>query len=326
MHNVVPCFLYTIVCLLFTALSATAQTRYQDSLYAVNMATYTYAEKANDTLQLDLYTPDEDSEAGRPLLLYVHGGGFSGGQRNGPGINRFCRTLAARGYVVATMSYTLVMKGKSFGCDQPAPNKIETFQLTGQDVARATRFLVDRQNEFAIDPTKVVLLGSSAGAEAILHTAYWPATRRVDGQALLPPDFRYAGAVSMAGALVSLDWVTADSAIPTQFFHGTCDNLVPYGAAPHHYCDVADPGYLPLYGAEAIAEKLRALGKPYYLYTVCRGRHEWAGKPISDNVTEITDFLYHDVLTKEQRQIHRVIPSASKQATCPDYPGFVYCE
>ena len=64
-----------------------------------------------------------------------------------------------------------------------------------------------------------------------------------------------------------------------------------------------DPGYLPLYGAEAIAGQLRTLGKPYYLYTVCGGRHEWSGKPMSDNVAEIIDFLYHDVLGQEQRQI-----------------------
>ena len=322
-----PSFAFSQIALGFTvllSLSATAQSRYQDSLYAVSMATYTYAEKPSDTLQLDLYTPEGDGESARPLLLYVHGGGFSGGQRNSDGIDRFCRTTAARGYAVATMSYTLVMKGKSFSCDQPAPNKIETFRLTGQDVVRATRFLIDRADTLGIAPSQVVLLGSSAGAEAILHTAYWPATRTIDGQALLPTNFRYAGVISMAGALVSLDWVTADSAIPTQFFHGTCDNLVPYGAAPHHYCDASEPGYMPLYGAEAIAEKLRALGKPYYLYTVCRGRHEWAGEPLSNNVAEIIDFLYHDVLNREQRQIHRI--TSSEQEACPDYPGFVYCE
>lgn len=314
----------TLIFHMLTSLSATAQ-RYQDSLYTVGMTTHTYAEKANETLELDLYTPEQDGESKRPLLLYVHGGGFSGGRRNGEGIDRFCRTLAARGYAVATMSYTLTMKGKSFGCDQPAPDKIETFRMAGQDIARATKFLTDQSSDLAIDPARVVLLGSSAGAEAILHAAYWPATRIVDGQAVLPADFRYAGVVSMAGALVSLDWVTAESAIPTQFFHGTCDNLVPYGAAPHHYCNVGDPGYMPLYGGEAIAGKLRELGKPYYLYTVCRGRHEWAGQPMSDNVAEITDFLYYDVLQQEHRQIHQI--QNSDQEACPsNYPAFPYCE
>ena len=309
--------------LLLLTTSAFAQLRYQDSLFAVSMSTHTYAEKSNDTLQLDLYLPEADPETQRPLLLYVHGGGFSGGQRNGEDTDYFCRSLAGRGYVVATMSYTLVMKGQSFGCDQPAPNKIETFRLTGHDVARATRFLIDRRREFGINPTQVVLAGSSAGAEAVLHTAYWPATRVVDDQPLLPPGFRYAGVISMAGALVSLDWVTAESAIPTQFFHGTCDQLVPYGAAVHHYCAVDAPGYLPLYGAEAIANKLRELGKSYFLYTVCRGGHEWASQPMTTNVATIIDFLYHDVLGGEQRQIHLI--KSSDQEACPEYPAFPYC-
>lgn len=314
-----------LICLglLLLATTVCAQSRYQDSLFAVRMSTHTYAEKPGDTLQLDVYLPEADPETQRPLVLYVHGGGFSGGQRNGEGTVYFCRSLAARGYTVATMSYTLVMMGQSFGCDQPAPEKIRTFRLTGQDVARATRFLIDRPTEFGIDPAQVVLAGSSAGAEAVLHAAYWPATRTVNNERLLPPDFRYAGVISMAGALVSLDWVTAESAIPTQFFHGTCDQLVPYGDAPHHYCSVGAPGYLPLYGAEAIVNKLRELGKPYYLYTVCQGGHEWASKPKTDNVAAITDFLYHDVLGGKQRQIHLI--NSSDQEACPGYPAFPYC-
>lgn len=81
---------------------------------------------------------------------------------------------------------------------------------------------------------------------------------------------------------------------------------------------------MPLYGAEAIAGKLQELGKPYYLYTICRGRHEWAGQPRVQNLTEITDFLYHDVLKQEFRQLHSV--RNSDQEGCPDYPQYPYCQ
>lgn len=309
---------------LLTPLTHIAQQRYQDSLFSVGMSTYIYAEKPEETLALDVYTPQQDNEAQRPVLLYVHGGGFSGGQRNDEWTDHFLRQIAQRGYVAVTMSYSLTMKGQSFSCDQPTPNKIETFREAGSDIARATQFLIDRSDSLGIDPEQIVLAGSSAGAEAILHAAYWSETRSANGDQLLSEDFRYAGLISMAGALVSLDWITAESAIPTQFFHGTCDNLVPYGEAPHHYCAVGEPGYMPLYGAEAIAGKLRELGKPYYLYTVCGGRHEWAGKPKSANVTEIVDFLYHDVIKQEFRQLHTV--QSSEQEGCPDYPKFNYCE
>jgi hypothetical protein len=129
----------------------------------------------------------------------------------------------------------------------------------------------------------------------------------------------------MAGALLNLDWVNAESAIPGQFFHGTCDNLVPYGEAPHHYCGPSDPGYMTLYGAKAIADKQEALGRGFYLYTACTGRHEWAGKPMTHNVDEVTDFLYHDVLMGQKRQIHLVVDGG--QAVCPEeYPDFEFCK
>ena len=103
----------------------------------------------------------------RPELLYVHGGGFAGGRRDLPDHLDFCERMAKRGYVTATMSYTLVMKGKSFGCDRPANEKVKTFLLTARDISRATRFILNRQRDLRIDQSKIILLGSSAGAEAI---------------------------------------------------------------------------------------------------------------------------------------------------------------
>ena len=303
-----------------------AQERYLDPLFEeINQSTYTYAQKENEDLQLDVYMPENDTEKMRPLLLYVHGGGFSGGQRDSQGIVDFGRAMASQGYVVASISYSLIMKGVGFGCAVPAHEKKKAFISSAQDIARATIFLTKKKDELGIDPQEIVLLGSSAGAEAILHAAYWPEAIKEGGQPLLLSGFRYAGLISMAGALVTLDWVTEDSAIPSQFFHGTCDNLVPYGAAPHHYCDPAHPGYMPLFGGQSISEKLRALGKPFYLYTACGGRHEWAGKPMGGNRSEITDFLYHDVLMGEKRQINQVVDTG--QEPCPDhYPEFNFCE
>jgi len=302
-----------------------AQERFIDDVFKeVDESTHTYFEKENETLQLDVYQPQGDNEEARPLLLYVHGGGFSGGRRDTDGIKKFCRRMAAKGYVVASMSYTLVMKGQSFSCEQPAPNKIETFKLTGQDINRATRFMLKEKDNFKIASDKIVLLGSSAGAEAILHAGYWSDTRKDESGQIISDDFSYAGLISMAGALVSLDWISEKSAIPTQLFHGTCDNLVPYGVAPHHYCQVSDPGYLPLYGGNAIAERLKVLGKPYYLVTACQGKHEWAGKPLHNNTSEMTDFLYYDVLSDKQRQLHVYFDTG--QDACPEnYPEFNFC-
>lgn len=318
-----------ILLLLFTCMFfhvALSQERYQQALFSeVNTSTHTYAEKGDEELQLDIYQANEDTASQRPLILYVHGGGFSGGSRQADNVVKFCHSLAKHGYVAASMSYTLTMKGQSFGCNQPADNKIETFLQAGQDISRAVAFFLERADSLSIDPQEIVLAGSSAGAEAILHAAYWEDTRELDGKPIIPEDFRYAGLISMAGAILNLDWVNASSVIPGQFFHGTCDNLVPYGKAPHHYCSPTDPGFMTLYGGQAIAEKMDQLGEGYYLYTACAGRHEWAGRPMTNNLDEITDFLYHDVLMDKKRQLNFITDTG--QDACPEnYPDFNYCE
>ncbi len=285
----------------------------------------TYLDEPPASLDIDIYTPTEDKIESRPVLLYVHGGGFAGGKRDEPRHIEFCKKLAAKGYVTASMSYTLTMKGQSFSCDQPAANKIKTFKTVATDIVRATRFLIDKAEQFGIDTSKIVVAGSSAGAEAALHAVYWQDTWSNDsGLTLLNPDFRYGGVISMAGAITDLGLINSTSAIPTQLFHGTCDNLVPYANAPHHYCDLGTPGYLSLYGAKSIADKLQTLGTGYYLVTGCMGGHEWAGKPLSDHVQEITDFIFRDVIQGAHRQMHLIYQSG--KSPCPQAGSFPFCE
>lgn len=318
-----------IICYLFTvvfSISVYAQERFMDSVFRdIDRKTLTYYDKIDEKLKLDIFYPAEDPMEGRPLLLYVHGGGFAGGERDHPNHMAFCRKMASKGYVTATMSYTLQMKGKSFGCDRPSPEKIQTFLLTAQDISRATDHLISRKEEFAIDPEKIVLLGSSAGAEAIMHAAYWRETYKDIERQILPNSFKYAGVVSMAGAITFDEWITEETAIPTQLFHGTCDNLVPYGYAPHHYCDASDPGYLMLHGAYSVAKRLKSLGKGFYLVTGCFGRHEWNSTPLTEHLDRITDFLYYDVMKGRKRQIHEILDS-KYETGCSDYNSFNFCE
>ncbi|MEM6632210.1 MAG: alpha/beta hydrolase [Bacteroidota bacterium] len=278
---------------------------YKDAMYEVHEPdTYTYAIEGEDTLKMDVFLPKGTTDPARPVVLFVHGGGFAGGTRGGETHHGFCRELASHGYVAITMSYRLTMKGKSFHCDQPAENKVKTFQAAVNDVRGATAALIDMAKNIRIDPSQIVLAGSSAGAEAVLHAAYWAPNLFNEESQLLPNEFSYAGVISFAGALVDVEMITDSNALPTQLFHGTCDNLVPYASAAHHYCEPGDPGYLMLDGAYSIAQYLHELGKPYYLHTTCGGGHEVAGTPMTKYVEEIVDFLYNDVVQQNFRQVH----------------------
>jgi acetyl esterase/lipase len=301
-----------IVLLFFVFNRVNAQERYREPVAdSVKVDTYTYAEKEGQVLDLDLYQPAFDGDNGRPVLVYVHGGGFSGGARDEAYIREFCRHVATYGYVVASVSYRLTRKGTKtgFGCDCPAAEKMNTFHAAVEDLQDATYFLVERREQFAIDPHKIILAGSSAGAETVLNTAFQPPYC----YGLDSGPVSYAGVISMAGAVPDTSLIYEESAVPALLFHGTGDRLVPYATAAHHYCDKTAPGYLVLNGAYTIAERLKQLDKPYWLYTVCGAGHEVNSTPMTKYFDDIMQFCYDFVLKGKKAQMHTVISSEHPQ-------------
>ncbi|RZN84034.1 MAG: alpha/beta hydrolase [Winogradskyella sp.] len=278
-----------------------AQTEYLDALYTVEKTTHTYHKfNRKDSLQLDFYKP-QGVDKDLPLLLYIHGGGFSGGERDDANTRQFANAMAAKGYAVASISYRLIMKKKGFGCDTKTKDKIEAFDTAADDISYAIKHIIKNKSTFNVDEDKVVISGTSAGAEAVLHLAY------VYESKILPKKFKLAGVIGMAGAIITLDQIDSDKAIPTQLFHGTNDNLVPYHIAAHHYCSPDAKGYMILHGSRAIADRLKGLGKSYFLFSVNGGTHSWSGIPMSRCIMEVTDFLYNDVLNNAKRQTERTI-------------------
>lgn len=273
----------------------------------VSSATYTYTRIEKDSLQLDFYQPASEKE--RPsTIVYVHGGGFAGGKRDEPLHIAFAEDLARRGFRVANISYRLTMRGRSFSCDQAAENKIQTFLAAANDIREATRFLIDQAEALDLDTSKIILAGSSAGAEAILHAAYWTEETAPGELVSLPSGFKYAGILSFAGAMLDTTWIQPDNAIPSMFFHGTCDRLVPYGGAPHHYCSPDDVGYMPLFGGFAIADRMDKLGVSRYLLTSCGGGHEWAGWPLEKGYAgEMETFIEEAIEQGRYFQLHKTV-------------------
>lgn len=298
-----------------------AQERYKEEISdTIKVETFTYAFKDGQSLNMDVYSPAFDRETKRPLIIYVHGGGFSGGTRNEAGIQKFCRKLAGYGYVVSSISYRLTRKDQptEFGCDCPAVDKLNTFNEAVEDLQDATYFMIQRRESFGIDPLKIILSGSSAGAETVLNTAYQPPYC----YELESGPVSYAGVISMAGAIPDTAKIYDESAVPSLLFHGTCDNLVPYATAPHHYCDEKDPGHLILNGSYTITQKLKKLGTPYWLITFCNAAHEISSQPMTNNFNEIIEFCYSYVVNKGSDQKMTIVKSDKKPC---NYETFNFC-
>jgi len=153
-----------------------------------------------------------DTEAGTipnangAAVIYVHGGAFISGSRTGEGWPDARARLQAAGYRTFTINYRLLnppaaMFGpQPFGsaCDWSAPTNNDTCRAwlaaaddAAEDVNRAVRWLRAVAPEQGIDPNRIAVLGSSAGAIAALHNHYAPVDD--EGQA--------AATVSLSGIM-----------------------------------------------------------------------------------------------------------------------------
>jgi len=59
------------------------------------------------TLKMDFYEPQADSETERPLLIWVHGGSFIGGDKTDFDMVTFSERFAKKGYACASINYRL---------------------------------------------------------------------------------------------------------------------------------------------------------------------------------------------------------------------------
>lgn len=136
-----------------------------------------YVIRDNQPLSLDFYHPP-DSRASVPCVLVIHGGSWeTGDSAELAPLNRY---LADRGYAVASINYRL-------GAMHPFP-------AARDDVSAAVAYLQAKASTLGIDPTRLVLLGRSAGGQLALlvaYTAHDPAIRGVVSF-YGPSDLRYA--------------------------------------------------------------------------------------------------------------------------------------
>jgi len=114
-----------------------------------------------DVLQLDLYRPARPGPY--PVVVYIHGGSWSGGDKSDVQ-SRFkgalLQALLAHGHAVASIDYRLVREN---GPHFPAPV---------EDCKDAVRWLRQNAAELNLNPAQIGLWGSSAGAHLAMLAAY----------------------------------------------------------------------------------------------------------------------------------------------------------
>jgi acetyl esterase/lipase len=129
---------------------------------------------------LDVFTPETNSSA-RPVLIYIHGGGFVAGNKRGPGSPFYDNIMlwaVKNGFVGVNATYRL------------APQFV--WPAAAEDLAAVVQWVAAKIGERGGDPTKIFLMGQSAGAVHVANYVSHPELHKVKGGGL-------AGAILLSG-------------------------------------------------------------------------------------------------------------------------------
>ncbi|MGB8192312.1 MAG: alpha/beta hydrolase [Chitinophagaceae bacterium] len=252
-------------------------------------STLTNVSYGSDAAQkMDIYLPAARTTSATKIIVLVHGGGWTAGDKSE--FDPYIQTLKQRlpGYAIFNINYRL------------ATSNTNRFPMQENDVKAAVDFIASKMGEYKVSD-KVVLLGFSAGAHLALLQGY-KYTSPVKVKAIIsffaPTDLidMYNNPVSTftplllealigttpqqnAGAYQQSSpafFVTA-SAAPTMILHGGQDNLV----SPTQ--------------ATILYNKLKSAGVVNeYVYYPNEG-HGWFGATLDDSFNKIQVFLEANV-------------------------------
>ena len=130
-------------------------------------------------LSLDVYVPD--APAGAPVVVYVHGGGWSGGDKVRVGAK--AAWLTEQGAVFVSVNYRLSPSPP----DPDAPGAVR-HPVHARDAAAAIAYVYREIDRYGGDPARISLLGHSAGAHLVALVGTDP--RLLGAHGLAPSDLQ----------------------------------------------------------------------------------------------------------------------------------------
>lgn len=107
-----------------------------------------------------------ESSTPTPLVLFIHGGGWSTGGRLS-GLSSMIHEMLSRGISVASVGYRFLAEAKADQISPPVKGPLH-------DAARALQFIRSKAGEWNIDKTRIAGYGGSAGGCTVLWLALHP--------------------------------------------------------------------------------------------------------------------------------------------------------
>jgi predicted esterase len=246
----------------------------------------------------DFYEPAGDTSAYRPLIIWLHGGGFKFGNKKSGGLPVWSKTFARRGYVCAPVNYRLSKL-------HPLKNFADLVQGCAdaiEDVNTAVQFFRLHYRQFRIDTNRIILGGNSAGGMIALQAVYSSPLEMAalihkgdstNARNIVHNPQHIAAVINYWGALFDINWLK-NSNTPIVSVHGNKDRVVPYddkkpplngSLAVHRMADVLHiPNRLKIF--DGYAHELQRHFNPLFAGHPARKRWLQAGQFTADFLYE----------------------------------------
>jgi para-nitrobenzyl esterase len=151
-----------------------------------------YGKTSEDCLTLNLWSGAKNSDERRPVMVWIHGGGFYGGTASQPDFDG--RVLAKEGVVVVTINYRLGVFG--FLAHPELTSESEN-KVSGNygllDQIAALRWVKDNINAFGGDSNRVTIFGESGGARSVCFLMVSPLAKGLFQRAIVQSGSLYRG-------------------------------------------------------------------------------------------------------------------------------------
>lgn len=239
----------------------------------------------NDAQQkMDLFLPAGRTDAGTKVLVLIHGGAWSGGDKDdfGPAMPTFKQRLP--GWAIVNLNYRLG--------EAPATNPAPTQE---DDIRTAMIFIVSEASKYHFNTDKLGLLGSSAGAHLALLQGYkYPLPKP---KAIVD----YYGPTDMVGMYNLSPYISQLQLEALMSGTPATNASLYYSFSPISYATSGSPPTLILHGevdeivpleqSTALKTKLQAAGATVQMVVYPNEGHGFGEAAQTDSVDKLIAFL-----------------------------------
>jgi acetyl esterase/lipase len=246
----------------------------------------TYGRAGDTELMLDLARPQ--GEGPFPAIVFVHGGGWSGGNRQA--YRGQIQEAAMRGYVAATITYRLMQfdQGK-----KETTTATPIFPAQIHDAKAAIRWVRAHAKKYQVDPERIGVTGASAGDHLSLLVGLTDPSSGLEGDSGNPDQSSRVQAVVNVFGPTDMASCYEKSSVAWMFrlfLGGTPDEAGERykAASPLTYVSKDDPPVLTLHGdmdalvpveqARMLDERMKTVGAPHTLMIFEGQGHGFGGE------------------------------------------------